>query len=101
MFFMIKKKITGRNLNKLARLLQVSGDKSRLRILCLIFEKKKICVSMVAREAGLSIANASHHLRVMANAGLLEPKKEGKEVCYFPAKSRLASDLKRFVCRHS
>jgi ArsR family transcriptional regulator len=100
-FFMVKKKITARNLSKLARLLQVSGDKSRLKILCLIFKKKKICVSMVAREAGLSVSNASHHLRVMASAGLLEPRKEGKEVCYFPAESRLASDLKKFVCRHS
>jgi DNA-binding transcriptional ArsR family regulator len=95
------KKLTDKNLNKLAKLLQVSGDKSRLKILCLLFAKKKICVSMIARESGLSIANASHHLRVMARAGLLEPKKEGKEVCYFPVKSRLALDLKRFVCRHS
>lgn len=88
-------------LRRFAGLLKLVGDRNRLRILCLLFGQKKICVSAVASRAGLSVADASHHLRSLARYGLVQAKREGKQVCYVPAakQNEFLSDLKRLICR--
>lgn len=84
----------------LARKLLVVGDESRLAILCLIFDKKKVCVSAIAEELGMSVATVSHHLHTLAEEGLLEPNREGKRVCYMLVRSTFSADLKNFICRN-
>lgn len=84
----------------LAKKLIVVGDQSRLKILCVIFDKKKVCVSEIAEQLGMSVATVSHHLQSLSRAGLLEPNKEGKRVCYTLVKSGFNSDLKNFICRN-
>ena len=44
------------HLNELAKLLKITGDESRLKILCVIFDKNKICVSDIASDVNMSIA---------------------------------------------
>ena len=88
------------DLNELAKLMRTAGDESRLKILCVIFNNKKICVSNIAKELKMSVAIVSHHLQVMAGEGLLVPSQEGKCTYYKPVKKTFVSDLRKFICKY-
>ncbi len=88
------------NAAALAKLLRTAGDVRRLAILCVIFDQQKICVSDIAERLHMSVAGVSHHLRVLARVGLLEPVREGKEVCYLFHDTGIARDLKKFICTY-
>ncbi len=92
--------LTQTNVEKLARKLIVAGDQRRLKILCIIFDEKKVCVSAIAEQLGMSVATVSHHLQSLSKAGFLEPNREGKQVCYTLMKSKFNTDLKNFICRN-
>lgn len=87
-------------LNELAKLMRTAGDESRLKILCIIFSKKKICVSDIAKELDMSVAIVSHHLQVMAHEGLVLPLREGKRICYDLSIDPFVTDLKKFICKY-
>ena len=87
-------------LNELAKLIRTAGDESRIKILCVIFSKKKVCVSDIAKDLSMSVAIVSHHLQVMSHEGLLVPVREGKRVCYELPKDPLVKDLKKFICKY-
>ncbi len=88
------------NIELFAKKLRVAGDSSRLRILCLIFSDKKVCVSDIAKELGMSVAITSHHLQSLAKEGLLLSSREGKKICYSLSKNDMVTDLKKFICRY-
>jgi DNA-binding transcriptional ArsR family regulator len=87
-------------LNELAKIMRVAGDESRLKILCVIFGKRKMCVSELAHELDMSVAIASHHLQVMSKEGLVVPVREGKRICYELPNGEFVKDLKKFVCKY-
>ncbi len=80
--------------------MRTAGDESRLKILCVIFSKKKVCVSDMAEELDMSIAVTSHHLQVMSKEGLVIAVREGKRVCYELPKRKFVADLKKFICKY-
>ncbi len=88
------------HLNELAKLMRTAGDESRLKILCIIFSKKKACVGDIAEELNLSVAIVSHHLQVMSKEKLLISAREGKRICYEIPKDTFVKDLKKFICRY-
>lgn len=88
------------HLNELAKLMRTAGDESRLKILCVIFGKKKVCVSDIAEDLNLSIAIVSHHLQVMSKEGLVVSIREGKRICYKLPEDAFINDLKKFVCKY-
>ncbi len=57
------------------------GHGHRLEILELLAQGER-SVEDVSARAGLSVANASQHLRLMRRAGLLASRREGKRVLY-------------------
>jgi len=81
----------------LANKLLVAGDSTRLKILCIIFGDKKVCVSEIAKKLDMSVAIVSHHLQSLAKAGFLEPNREGKRVCYLFVESEINKNLKKFI----
>ncbi len=87
-------------LNELAKLMRTAGDESRLKILCVIFNEKKICVSDIAEELNMSVAIISHHLQVMVKEGLVIASREGKRICYELPKGPFVKDLKKFICKY-
>ena len=89
-----------KKINCLAECLRVAGEGSRIKMLCALFSRKKVCVSDMAKELDMSVAITSHHFKELTKAGLVDCERSGKEVCYFVAKTPLVSDLKRFICRH-
>lgn len=88
------------HLNELAKIMRTAGDENRLKILCVIFSRKKICVSDIAEELNISVAIVSHHLQVMSKESLVIPVREGKRICYKLPKDQFVKDLKRFVCKY-
>lgn len=89
-----------KDIGKLARKLEVVGDSNRIKILCIIFESKKICVSEIAKKLKISVAVASHHLNVLAKEGILQPLREGKMVCYQVVDEGFAKDLNNLICKY-
>ncbi|MFA6254303.1 MAG: metalloregulator ArsR/SmtB family transcription factor [Candidatus Paceibacterota bacterium] len=87
-------------LNELAKVMRTVGDENRLKILCVIFHERKICVSDIAQDLNLSVAIVSHHLKVMARDRLLVPRQEGKCTFYHLPDKPLALDLKKFICKY-
>ncbi|HEV2229037.1 MAG TPA: metalloregulator ArsR/SmtB family transcription factor [Steroidobacteraceae bacterium] len=65
----------------LAEVGRALGNEHRLRILELLAQRAT-SVEALAERVGLSVANASQHLRVLRAAGLLTSRREGKRVLY-------------------
>ena len=79
------------------------GHGHRLEILELLAQGER-SVEALAERAGLSLANASQHLRMMRRAGLLISRRDGKHIFYGLSDSSvldLAAALRRVGERHS
>jgi ArsR family transcriptional regulator len=57
------------------------ADATRLRILKLL-DVREMCVCEVMIALDLTQSTASHHLKILENAGLVKSRKEGKWVYY-------------------
>jgi len=60
----------------LADTLKVLSDVNRLRIMCLLFSGEK-CVCEIEEGLDISQPLASHHLKVLLEAGLVHVRREG------------------------
>lgn len=85
---------------QLAKTLLAAGDPARLELLCAVFKNPDRCVSQLAMQTSGSVAITSHHLRALANAGLLQPVRTGKRICYKLRDNDLANDIKKLICKH-
>jgi ArsR family transcriptional regulator len=74
-----------------AAALRVVADPARLRLLSLIStaEGGEACVCNLTEPLGLSQPTVSHHLRVLADAGLLEREQRGRWAYYRLVPERL------------
>src|SRR5258706_5568599 len=61
--------------------LKALGEETRLRILRLLF-KEQLSVNEISERLKISQYNASKHLRIMREAGLLVTEKQGKQRLY-------------------
>lgn len=68
-------------LEGIAELLKALGDASRLKIMQLLHHGEHT-VGDIVSQLGCSQANVSKHLRVLYNAGVVIPRKEGTTVYY-------------------
>lgn len=89
-----------KKLKILTKRLQLASDPNRLKILCLIFKVKKICVTDVASKLDLNIGITSHHLQALEKEGLLQTEREGKMACYSLSNTSFMEDLKKFICKY-
>lgn len=84
---------------KLARMLSIAGDATRLSILCFLFQSdNEACVSEIANASEISIATASYHLNKMADNDLLNRNRHGNTICYTPKDSEFVSRLENIIC---
>lgn len=68
-------------LNKLSDLYKVFGDETRIRILYALFESE-LCVCDIAQLLSLTVSAASHQLRILKQARLVDYRRSGKAVFY-------------------
>ena len=76
----------------LATLLKAVADATRLQILALLRSSPdcEACVCDIAEEVGVSQPTVSHHLRILAEAGIVESEKRGYWTWYSLRRTRLA-----------
>lgn len=68
-------------LDEIGEMLKALSDKSRLKIMQALHEGKKT-VGQIQDQTGLSQANTSKHLKVLAKARLVKSQKQGTHVIY-------------------
>ena len=85
-------------LTKKARILELAGDPTRIRILCFMFKYKKACVSDIAESLEMSIASISHHLQVMRDNGFFTTHRMGQNICYILTESEDIEHLEKIIC---
>jgi len=78
--------------DKKSRFFKALADETRLRILKLL-EVREMCVCEVMVALALTQPTASHHLGLLANAGLVKGKKAGKWVFYSIASPKLIENM--------
>jgi DNA-binding transcriptional ArsR family regulator len=65
-----------------AKIFKALADDTRAKIIYVLAIEGELCVCDVANIIGSTIANTSHHLRLLRNMGLAKHRKEGKLVFY-------------------
>ncbi len=68
------------------------GDPSRLRIFWLLCHTEE-CVIDIAAIVNMTSPAVSHHLRLLKNAGLITSRRDGKEMFYKAADTKLSQAL--------
>lgn len=74
----------------MARVARALGDATRLRLLRLVARGEVSCQELT-RRIGLAQATVSHHLKVLAEAGLVAVRREGSFHWYRPLHEALAA----------
>ena len=78
--------MTDRDIVKIAKAL---SDPTRLGILRAVASREELCCGDVARRCPVTAATVSHHLRVLAEAGLVETRRDGQFVHVRLARDRV------------
>ena len=81
-----------------AELFRSLGDPTRVRIFWLLSHREE-CVINIAAMLDMSSPAVSHHLRSLAENGLLESRRDGKEVYYRAADTEVAGLLHQVIER--
>ncbi len=58
------------------------SDQNRVRILCALKERGELCVCQIQEFLGLAPSSTSKHLSILAGAGLVVTRKEGRWAYY-------------------
>lgn len=66
---------------QLAELFKVFGDTTRIRIMCVLFQRE-LCVCEIAELLEMGQSAISHQLRLLRNAHLVKVKRDGKQSYY-------------------
>ena len=71
-----------KNTKGLADIFKALADENRAKIAVALAAEEELCVCDVANVLETSVANASHHLRILHQMGLAKYEKRGKLVFY-------------------
>ena len=77
----------------MSRVFTALGDEHRQRILLTFEPGERLNVGQIAEVSTLSRSAVSHHLKVLREAGVLDSRKEGKEVYFWLNKDFLRETL--------
>jgi len=68
-------------ISDLSDLYKIFGDTTRLKILFALFEEE-MCVCAIAELLNMTQSAISHQLKVLRDANLVEPRRDGKTIYY-------------------
>ena len=72
---------TEKDIEKVSNIFQLISDPTRLKIVWLLCHCE-LCVNHISDAVHMSSPAVSHHLRLLKQIGLIESRREGKEVYY-------------------
>jgi len=78
----VKERLSPINAQNMVKIFKALADDTRMKIALALCKEDELCVCDVANIIGTTVANASHHLRLLHNMGLAKYRKEGKLVFY-------------------
>ena len=78
---MTDKPVKSQIFEQLARVAKAAASANRLELLEFLAQGERT-VDSLAKEARQSVANTSHHLQVLRQAGLVEPRRDGQRIHY-------------------
>ena len=67
---------------KISKLLSISGNEVRLKILFLLNMEKELCPCDLADILGMSVPAISQHIRKIKDAGIITARREGQTLYY-------------------
>ena len=70
------------DISSVAKMLKAIADENRAKITYALCQEEELCVCDIANIIGITVANASHHLRTLHKQGLVKFRKEGKLAFY-------------------
>ncbi|RWS41923.1 transcriptional regulator [Bacillus mycoides] len=68
--------------SSVSQMLKAIADENRAKITYALCQDEELCVCDIANIVGVTVANASHHLRTLHKQGLVKHRKEGKLAFY-------------------
>jgi len=71
------------DMRKSIKILKAAGDRNRLRIIKILQHKDGVCVCEIQKILGVGQSTTSRHLRILEEAELIYPVREGKWINYF------------------
>ncbi len=77
----------------MSRVFSALGDEHRQRILLLFEPGEQLNVGQIAEVSTLARSTVSHHLKILADAGVLASEKRGKEVYFWINRATLSEAL--------
>jgi ArsR family transcriptional regulator len=77
------------DLDEFAALLRLLAEPRRLHIIYLLM-RREMCVCEILPELGISQPLSSHHLSVLAKAGLIQPRRDAQRIFYSIIPAQLA-----------
>jgi len=83
--------VADRSAESLAIMFKALSDPARVKIMSLLLNADEICACDVATAIGKTAATASHHLKLLRDAGLVTGDKRGTWIFYRAVPSRLAT----------
>lgn len=78
----IKPSIDTEEIQRVTKMLKALADETRMKIVFTLYKGEELCVCDVANITGVTVATASHHLRLLRNMGIAKYRKEGKLAFY-------------------
>ena len=82
-----------------SRFFKVLSDESRLKIIYALSREDELCVYDLSGIIGSTLQKTSYHLRLLAELGFCDYRKDGKVVYYSLKDERLSETLKHLVCQ--
>jgi len=80
---------------RLAKKFRVLGHPVRIKLLEDLM-KKECCVGEIQKGLSVSQPNASQHLKILKEAGIIDARREGNKICYRIADTALVQTIKLF-----
>jgi DNA-binding transcriptional ArsR family regulator len=77
----------------MSRVFTALGDEHRQRILLTFDKGERLNVGQLVSVSTLSRSAVSHHLKILREAGVLESRKEGKEVYFWINREHLDESI--------
>lgn len=70
------------DITSISKMLKAIADENRAKITYALCQEEALCVCDIANIIGVTVANASHHLRTLFKQGIVTYRKEGKLAFY-------------------
>lgn len=81
--------VADENAQALADMFKALADPARVKIMAMLLNAEEVCACDISGGIGKSAATASHHLKILKDAGLTTSEKRGTWVYYRAVPQRL------------